>query len=179
MLRSIDKFMKFIEELILGIGIIVMALVLILNVILRTFFSSGLSFSEEIGQILLMSVTFVGVSYVARYGNHIRMSAVYDIVKTKYKKILATIISFVTSLTLFWLSYKSITYVLVLRDSFRLTPALRIPVYIITLIVTYGFISSAFQYLYIFYLNIKNKEVFIGLIPEKEDSLFISENKNN
>lgn len=174
MIKRIDKFMENVEKVIIAFGIIFMALVLIVNVILRTFFASSLTFSEEIGQILLMAITFVGMSYVARHGKHIRMSAVYEIVKPKYKKVLAIIISVITSITLFWLSYVAFNYVLSLMASFRVTPALRIPVYLVTFVVVYGYISSAIQYLYISYLNFKKKEIYLGTYQGAEEIDFDS-----
>lgn len=172
MLKKIDQWMERLEKLLISFGVIFMALILIVNVILRTFFAGGLSFSEEVGQALLMTITFVGMSYVARHGKHIRMSAVYDLMSPRLKKATAILISLVTSAALFWMSYISCTYVLSLKASFRVTPALRIPVYLITCVVVYGFLSSAVQYLYIAWLNLFRKEIYIGTYLGAENTDF-------
>lgn len=103
MINYLDKLMEKIEELVLIYGTIAMALLLIINVILRTFFASSLTFAEEVSQVLLMAVTFIGMSYASRHGKHIRISALHEYSNQNLRKALAVVISLITALTLFWL----------------------------------------------------------------------------
>ena len=70
--------MTFVEEFILSGGILVIAALTIANVFCRTFFGFSLAFAEEVSQFLIVLITFVGLSYGASQGRHIRMTAIYD-----------------------------------------------------------------------------------------------------
>ncbi|WP_432666344.1 TRAP transporter small permease [Wukongibacter baidiensis] len=163
-LRKLNAITAKIEEFVLGFGVLGMSIVLIGNVIMRMMFNNSFKFAEELGQILLISVTFIGISYVTRHGKHVRMSVLYDIVPHKIKKIFALIISGVTSATMFCLSFLSYNYMLGVYATKRITPALRMPMYLVILVVFIGFLFTAFQFLTIFCLNIKNNDVYIGTI---------------
>ena len=171
-LKLLDRLMSKIEEYALAWGIILMAVLLILNVLLRFFWGKSITFSEEVGQILLTVVTFIGLSYVARHGKHIRMSVLYDYASLRLRKFLACLISLVTGLTLFWLSWIAFKYMLAVKASNRITPALSIPVYLVTGVVVLGFLSAAVQYAHIFYLNATSRESYLGTYPGAEDSVF-------
>ena len=67
-----------VEEAILSGGILVIAFLTIANVFCRTFLGFSLAFAEEVSQFLIILVTFVGLSYGAAQGRHIRMTALYD-----------------------------------------------------------------------------------------------------
>ncbi len=157
LLKWIDYLLEKIEELVLALGIISMSVLLLINVFLRTFFSRSIVMAEEVGQILLIAITFIGLSYVARHGRHIRMSVVYDFIGTKYRKVLAIIIPLVTGMTLYYLSYVAFRYMWAIKLSNRVTSSLKIPVHWITVLVVIGLFTSGTQFIRISYLNIRNK----------------------
>ena len=71
--RFIDGF----EVLCMSLGVGMLTILLITNVISRTFFQS-LYFIEEVGTFLIIFITFIGISYAARKARHIRMGALLD-----------------------------------------------------------------------------------------------------
>lgn len=174
LLKKIDEKAGKIEEFILSYGVIMMALILIGNVISRTLFNNSWKFAEEVGQMLVITITFVGTGYAARKGKHIRMSAVFDAVPKKVQKIIMIITALTTSGAMFYLAYLSYQYTMKVYKIGRVTPALRMPMFIVIAIVTLGFILTGIQYLLIFTLNIKEEDVYIGaekVSGEYEDPL--------
>ncbi|SHJ26055.1 TRAP-type C4-dicarboxylate transport system, small permease component [Dethiosulfatibacter aminovorans DSM 17477] len=161
-LKKIDKIMCKIEEILVASSILGMAVILIGNVISRSFFNRSWEFAEELGQILIIIVTFIGMSYAVRKGKHIRMSAVFDAVPLKLRKIFAIVISFFTGGSMFFLFYLSINYLMDVNKSGRMTPVLKIPVVYVVLFVCAGFLLSSLHYVNIFINNIRKKEVYIG-----------------
>lgn len=163
--RRIDRLWERAEELLLAFGTIGLSGLLLINVFLRFFFSKSIVMAEEVGQIIVLSVTYFGLSYVARYGRHIRMSVIYDLIGARYRKILAIFIPLVTSFTLFYLSYIAFRYVGVIRTAQRVTSSLQIPVYRINLVVAIGLLTAAAQFFRIFLLNVSSwgEEDFVGL----------------
>jgi len=159
---SFNKLLCKIEEFILSYGIIVMSVILIGNVISRSVFNNSWKFAEEVGQCLLFFVTFVGVSYATRKGKHIRMSAIFDAVSDKSKKVLMIIVSGITSVTMFYIAYLGLQYTLKVHRIGRVTPALRFPMFVIVGVVALGFFLSGIQYFLNLVLNLKEKEVYVG-----------------
>ena len=87
-LDFIDHKIAKLEEFIMAIGVILMAVNTIANVISRFIFNHSIIFAEELNSTFILLVTFAGVGYAARHGRHIRMSAIYDAMSFKIRKIL-------------------------------------------------------------------------------------------
>lgn len=155
-LKQLDRIMIKFEEVLLATGTIALTGLLLTNVFLRTFFSRSIVMAEEISRIVVLAITFIGLSYVARHGNHIRMDVVYNLVSKKYRKFLAMFISLITSATLYYLAYVAYLYMMTIKLSNRVTASLQIPVHYITALVVIGFITAGTQYARIFFLNLKN-----------------------
>ncbi|WP_313524390.1 TRAP transporter small permease [Anaerotignum sp.] len=164
-MKKVDEMISKIEELFLSYSIILMAAILICGVFARAVLNSSLTFTEEVGQMLNIIVTFFGIGYCARQARHISMSVVYDLVNKKGKKVMMCIISLVTSLIMFYLTYLSVHYVASVLELGRVTAALRIPMWITYIPIPLGFLLGGIEYLRTFVANIKNKdEIFISSI---------------
>ena len=80
---------RAIEKFILTYGIICLAIITVGNVISRKVFNYSWAFTEEISQFIMVIITFMGLGHAARKARHIRMTAVYDLVNDRIKKITA------------------------------------------------------------------------------------------
>jgi len=161
-LGTLDTFISRFEALILALGVILMATNTIANVIGRFIFQYSLFFTEEINRILIILITFAGIGYAARYGRHIRMSAIFDALAVKLRKNLMIFIAIITALTMFSLCYFSIGYILKVAHSGRLLPALQFPVFFIFLWVPVGFFVTGIQYALTAVKNITEKDVYLS-----------------
>ena len=84
-----DGLMAFIKIVLIGAGTLMTALV-IMNVILRYVFNSGLSWSEEACRFLFIWVTFLGAilaNDAALHGEHMRMDFVVEMFRGIPRKI--------------------------------------------------------------------------------------------
>jgi C4-dicarboxylate transporter, DctQ subunit len=160
--KSISKALTRLEELILGYAVILMAVILIGNVISRKVFNYSWAFSEEAGSTLTMVVTFFGISYAAKKAKHITMSALYDLVSNRYKKIMTTIITGGTCLAMLFVTYYAVLYTLKVHELGRVTPSLRIPMEFIIAVIPIGFLLGAIEYGRTFVKNLKEKEIWIS-----------------
>jgi C4-dicarboxylate transporter, DctQ subunit len=161
-LDFIDNLISKFEKFMLGIGVIAMAVNTIMAVISRFIFNDAIIFTDELNMIFIVVVTFAGLSYAARKGRHIRMSALYDLLSSKLRKIFMIIISFITGSFMFFLSYYAILYILDVYSSGRILPALGIQAYIIYLWVPIGFIITGLQYYSTIIKNIIERDVFLS-----------------
>ncbi|MFL1405196.1 TRAP transporter small permease [Marinobacter sp. M1N3S26] len=161
-LGVVDLIIAKIEAVMLAIGVLLMALNTCINVVARFAFGEGLFFSGEINRILIILITFAGLGYAARHGRHIRMSAIYDTLPAKGRKILMIVIALFTSMVMFFLCYYSVEYILNLYDRGRVLPALGIPIWIIYVWVPIGFAITGVQYVLTAIKNLVSKDVYLS-----------------
>ena len=161
-LDSIDSLIARVEEFIMAVGIILMAVNTIANVISRFIFNHSIIFAEELNSTFILLVTFAGIGYAARHGRHIRMSAIYDHMPDKVRKILMTVIVAVTAFFMLFLAYYSVQYIYHVYSKGRVMPALGVPVYIIYLWVPVGFFITGIQYALTTVKNIREKEIYLS-----------------
>ena len=150
-INQIDRFIAKLEEIIMAVGVILMAVNTIANVISRFVFNHSLIFSEELNSIFILLVTFAGIGFAARHGRHIRMSAIYDTLPVNIRKVFMIVITLVTALIMLGLAYYSVVYIENLYQKGRIYPALGFPVYISYLWVPVGFFVTGIQYFLNFY----------------------------
>ncbi|MDV7341484.1 TRAP transporter small permease [Terasakiella sp. A23] len=160
--KSINKVTEAIEKYIIFSSILLMMVNSTANAIGRYAFDRSLFFSEELNQFLIVAVTFIGFAYAVRKGRNIRMTAMYDSMGYRGKKIISTLIAAVTGVLIFYLAYKSIFYVQELKEINRLSPALQFPVYIIYSIIPVGLFIAGLQYIIAFFMNLTHREIYVS-----------------
>ncbi len=161
-MKKFDAFVSKFEEAVLAFSILAMAAILIGGVISRTVFNASWTFTEEVGTTLNLLVTFFAVGYCARKARHISMSIVFDLVNEKVKKVMMVFITLVTGLVMCVLCYLGVRYTLSVMQLGRVTPALRLPVWITLLPLPLGFLLAAVEYLRTFVLNVTSKSIWIS-----------------
>ena len=144
-LHVIDRVVCHIEEKAVALGIIGLSLILIANITLRLF-NSSLPATEELSQFLIFYITFLGTSYAARNGMHIRMSMLSDALGGVPKKALAILIAAGTAAMMFYLSYLSYRYVVRIASLHRVSPILQIPVQYVWIVMPIGLFLTGIQY---------------------------------
>ncbi|WP_100639074.1 TRAP transporter small permease [Marinobacter salexigens] len=171
-LGTIDGWIANTEAVILAAGIILMAINTCVNVVARFVFGEGFFFSGEINRILIILVTFAGIGYAARYGRHIRMSAVYDALPPKGRKVLMIFIALFTSAVMFFLCYHSYGYIETLYSRGRILPALGFEIWWIYIWAPVGFAVTGIQYFLTAIKNLTSEDVYLstGVIDGYADS---------
>lgn len=136
------------ERAVLGLSIITMSILVIGNVASRHFFNTSWAFTEELGGLLLIVITFGGLSYAAEQRRHISMSALYDLLSPSGQTILARIINLVTALLMLGMAYIALRYVVQISESGDASSVLRIPMFIPLAVIPLGFFLTAMRYLF-------------------------------
>ena len=169
-LHVLDRLVYHIEEKVIAVSVILMALILIANIVLR-FFNSSLHPTEELTQFLIFFITFLGTSYAARTGLHIRMSLLSDVLKGAPQKALAILVSLTTALAMFYVAYLAWRYVQRVGAQNRVSPILQWPVYYVYLVMPAGFLLTGLQYLMTFARNIISPGAWISYSVQHESGL--------
>ncbi|WP_342587527.1 TRAP transporter small permease [Halalkalibacter urbisdiaboli] len=167
MLRMLDRGLMKAEEHILSYSIILIAFMVVGNVLSRAIVGSGWAYTQEISRFAVTVATFMGISYAARKGRHISMSAFFDLAPYPIRKGLSILIPALTSFVLLILAFFAYEYFMSLYESKRTTTAMEMPVYFMAVVVPIGFIFGAIQFLRNMWINIKEKEVYLA--QDKKD----------
>ncbi|MGC9312326.1 MAG: TRAP transporter small permease [Sediminispirochaetaceae bacterium] len=163
--KALGRTVDFIEVTVLASGTAALAVLLIANVIARSFFQS-IYYAEEVAKFLIILITMVGVSYAARKARHIRMAAFLDLMPAKLEKIFIFFISAVNAVVLFAMAKYSFDYMAQMRILGQKTSALQVPFWTFMIIVPIGFASAGIHYLRTILKNIKEKDVWLS--PEQQ-----------
>lgn len=159
------------EEFVLSGGILVIALLTVANVFCRTFLGFSLAFAEEVSQFLIVLITFVGLSYGAAQGRHIRMTALYDELPEKPKKTLTIFISLATSVLLFYLAYYAFSYSQTVATLGTVSPVLQVPLRWVYLSAPLGLSLAALQYLLATIKNLTAEEIYLAYdVPLRQET---------
>ena len=161
-LGTIDVFISKVEAVMLAMGVILMAVNTCTNVIARYVLGEGMFWSGEVNRILIILITFAGIGYAARHGRHIRMSAIYDSIPTKGRKVLMIFIALFTSIIMFFLCYHSVGYIETLYSRGRILPALGFEIWWIYIWVPIGFAITGIQYALTAIKNVTSKDVYLS-----------------
>ena len=163
-LGVLDTAIARIEAGMLATGVLLMAANSVANVVGRFVFQSSIYFSEELNSILIVLITFAGISYAARHGRHIRMSAIFDTLAPKPRKAMMVLITATTAIFMFGLCWFSVGYIVTLAGQGRVLPALQVPVWWTYVWVPVGFFMTGVQYALTAVKNIIDKDVWLSTI---------------
>jgi TRAP-type C4-dicarboxylate transport system permease small subunit len=173
---KIDRVLVIVEEFILSYGIIALATLLMVNIMSRLITGHSIIFVQETAQAIVVIVTFLGLGYCARKARHIRMSALYDIMPEKVRKIMIILMALVTCIVMAAMGYWSFLYLLKVKASSAVTPMLRFPVWMINVWVPIGFFMAAIEYALTIYKNLTTSEVYLSVeIPDGYEDETIGE----
>lgn len=158
----IDNGTARLEAIALAAGVLLMAGNTVANVVGRIFFGSSIQSTEEINRVLIVVITFAGISYAARHGRHIRMTAFFDLLPVRPRKGLLIFISFVTAFAMFALCWYSWGYLQTTLARGRVMPSLQIPVWWTLIIVPIGFFLTGLQYLLTAIKNMTEDDIYLS-----------------
>lgn len=126
------------EESILVILLAVISTVMMTQIIARTF-ATSMSWPEEFSRYCYIWTVFLSLSYTIRKGNMLRVGIIMDLLPHKIRRSIE-ILTNIIMLTLFTLlTYHSVIYTNKIKSSGQLSPAMRMPMWIMYLATIIGF----------------------------------------
>ncbi|HEY9021731.1 MAG: TRAP transporter small permease [Paracoccaceae bacterium] len=158
----IDNTIARIEAILLATGVLLLAANTIANVLGRFVFQNSIFFSEELNRVLIIMITFAGISYAARHGRHIRMSALFDALPPRPRKMMMVVISLVSGVIMLALAWYALHYIQTQAGRGRVLPALQIPVWWTLVWVPVGFFMTGAQYLLTALKNLLEKDIYLS-----------------
>lgn len=90
------------------------------------------------------------------------MTAFYDVMPQRARKVLMIIICAVTMALLAYFSWRAMAYVLLVRQLGSVSPALQFPLWIVYLLAPFGFALGALHYFLAFLRNLLSDGIWLS-----------------
>ena len=160
-----EKFENFIMQW----STIAFTAIVFAAVITRYFFNYSWAPTEEVVKFIRIWVAFIGMAYATRYGLHINMSVIYDLLPDGGKKALAILLSTVGFAASVLLTLYGYQMVMGAYHGDHVSSALRLPIAPIYLAVPIGSFLMAIQYARTLVKNFREKGPHIS--PDKQEEV--------
>lgn len=158
LIKKLDE--KF-EEVILGSLLIGISCVIMLQIVLRLM-KMSLPWPEELARYFYVWSVFLSLSYLIRTRTNLRVDLLLDFLPGKLQRVLEVILQMINALFFGTLFYHSFAVITAVKMSSQTTPALEIPMYLVYLVIPFGFLLStlrALQQMCIFLRGDKHKPI--------------------
>ncbi len=133
------KWLDRMEEVFCGTALLMTAIILFVNVMLRYFFKASTSWAEELIKYMMVWIAFIGASICVRREAHVRIDILFSYLPPKVGKVLnmgVYLISLCFCMAMVWYGYKMTVFSMEFQ---QLSPALQIPMWIPYLSIPIGF----------------------------------------
>jgi len=172
----VGQALQRVEEILLSGSILIIAGLTILNVFCRAVLGFSLAVTEEVSQFCIIIVSFVGLSYAASQGRHIRMTAIYDQLGPRLRKVAMVIITASTSLIMLYLGFYAISYVISVYQLGGVYPVLRVPFYVVFAIAPIGLFLAGIHYALATYRNLISPDIYLSFdVKDEYEEMIVEE----
>lgn len=137
MQNNIKKILQDFEVIISGTFLLITVSVVIINVVLRYLFQSGLFWVEEVATTCFIWSVFIGAAAAYKYKMHIGIDLITRLFKEKIRKGISIIINLLMVVINGYILYLSIQFIQL--NSLKRTPVLDVPAMYVNLSISIGF----------------------------------------
>lgn len=158
-MHRLHRAIRRCESFLLTAAILVMAATTITNVVLRGVTGGSLAATEELNQLLIVLVCFVGLSHAAGEGRHIRMTAVSDALPRSLRRAVLLLVLVGSAAVLVTLAAAAVSYAWSVD---RRSPVMGVPLRWVFLIAPLGMVGGAVHYLAAAWRTWKGPGLFVA-----------------
>lgn len=165
-MKLLRWFNERFEEDLLVLLVMGISCIMFLQIIMRYVFNMPLTWPEELSRYLWIWTVFLSMSYSIKVGNVLRVDVMTDFLPPKGKRWIEITLQ-TLSLGIYALfAYYSVVVLKSLIISQRVSPALRIPMYLVYFVVCIGFFMSVLRTAQLLRKLLKNA----GSLPDDDSS---------
>ena len=159
-MKKENKLRTWLGNLDIVVAAAVLAILIILTfagVIWRRVFGAPFTWLEEVQLACMVWIVFAAGGAAFRYGNHVAIEMVVDLMPKKVQKICEIFISIVVVAVIAYLFYQSIGFIGIFAKSGRSTPMLHIPYLLIYGIAPVSYVVMIISWFYSLARGIKSE----------------------
>lgn len=138
----LDKF----EDWFISAAVLISALILFANVVLRYFFNSGLIWAEELVRCLIVYITFIGGSVCVRRGAHLAVDALVLKLSGRSRAAVDVAVSVTGMAFSLFMAYYGWTLTMTLKTTGQISAGLEMPMYYFYLAMPLGGILMTYRF---------------------------------
>ena len=124
-----------------------MVLLVLIQIILRNFYNSGIVGSDSLVKHLVLWVGFLGAGLATREKSHIRIDIASKVLPHRIKAVAQIFVDIFSITVCFGLVYAAYSFVSIEYEAGEAIPFLQIPVWVMELIIPAGFLVIALRFL--------------------------------
>lgn len=144
-MKSANKVLSKIEQYFIAILLLVIAVILFINVVLR-FFGTSMMWAEELARYAIVWITFVGASVCVYKGAHIGVDVIMNLLGEKPKKILTLILALFSLVFSIVFTYFSFKITMNVHGTNQVSSTMGIPMYIVYAAMPVGGLLMSIRY---------------------------------
>jgi len=146
---------KNLEVLLSACLLVVITIVMFSQVIMRYVFNSPIYWAEELSRYCYIWITFITISLTVRTGSYFRVTALIDLLPRKGRQAME-VLAHIINLAFYGICfYHAIDILATVHASTQTTPSLRLPMYVIYVILPIGMFLATFRSAQMVYLSTK------------------------
>lgn len=131
------------DELLAGIALAVMVLVVLLQIVLRNFFQTGIGVADPLVRHLVLWIVFLGAGMTAKENSHIRIDFISKLIPPALNRVIETVVSLFSLIILGIMIYAATTFIMMEIEGGMDVPLLSIPVWTTEIIIPAGYFIIA------------------------------------
>lgn len=146
---------RTLEKVLLVLPMAFLCVCIVINILMRAFFHSGISWLEEFSRYIFVFSTFLGASIAVESDQHPKMTAVLDVIPARVSlalKIIGDLFCAALSLTV---AYYGCQQILKMIANGAMASSLPIPLYVPYLIIPLGMLVAGIRYLCLIWQHVR------------------------
>lgn len=165
MKKALDLFRRL-EWVCLVIPMAVLCLLIVINILMRAFMASGISWLEEFSRYVFVFCTFLGASIAVETDQHPKMTALVDGVPYKASLVLKIVGDLFCCVLSILVAYYGCTQISRMMSMGAQATSMPIPMFVPYLIIPVGMLVAGVRYLCLAICNIRALGKPAPTVPE-------------
>ena len=130
-MTSLLEWGKKIQEWFIGIGLLIIAAILFINVVLRYLFGSSIEWTEEITRYGIVWITFIGSSVCIYKGAHLGIDSLLSMLSKKGARVMSVLVVSLSVIFSIIFVLLSLTITIKVAETGQVSPTIGVPIYLI------------------------------------------------
>lgn len=143
---TLDRILALTEDIAVSVMLCTMILLVLLQIVLRNFLSTGIMGGAEIVRHLVLWVAFLGAGLAAREGKHIKIDVAYRMLPQGLKRFTEVVTGLFTTSVCAILLYASVQFVSADYSTGTVIAFYDMPVWILELVIPLGYLAVTLRY---------------------------------
>lgn len=164
-MKLLKKMDQSLEEWILGALLIGMAVILLIQILMRAVVGNSLTWAEEVARYFYVWSVFLSLGCTIRNGNILRVDLVLEHLPKRLRQMTEVLLDLINVVLYAYLAYFSVFVVQNVQTSGQTSPALEIPMYLVYAVIPIGFVLASLRSVQKIYFDVTGKKVTLPADP--------------